>query len=156
MKDIEILEAFIERDLQMHEDYGVKATIEDKEIQAVNNIIIEFKRTLKQNQAYKDRINILRDRVQENERTIKDLTNTFVREKQNYENDIDILMNKIDEYEINTVWKYAVKEEYIPKSLVKEKIIQDKANLNKSVNANLKKAYKARIEFGQELLGEKP
>jgi hypothetical protein len=72
-----------------------------------------------------------------------------------YENDIDILLNRIDEYKINTVWKYTVKEDYIPKSLVIEKIKEVKQLENASIADILESEKEFCIDVLQELLGEK-
>ena len=147
MNDIEILEKTM-KSLKKHNLNYIMINFNEIE-QAIENL-------LKERQADKDRINILRDRVQENERTLKDLTNTFAKEKQKYENDIDILMNRIDEYKINTVWKYTVKEDYIPKSLVKEKIkeYKSKQDIKDNTVYTFKEVVQTWIELLQELLGE--
>ena len=144
MNDIEILELYVNTDNK----YAGSIEIEIKEA---------IKSVLKERQADKDRINILRDRVQENERTLKDLTNTFAKEKQKYENDIDILLNRIDEYEINTVWKYTVKEDYIPKSLVKEKMewLEDNILNNEYASGSDMDIAEYQIDILKRILGEK-
>ena len=54
---------------------------------------------------------------------------------------------------IDKIFYYSYKD-FIPKDKIREKIIEDTAKMNTSVNIRLKKIYKTRIEFGEELLGD--
>lgn len=52
-EDIKILEGYLDRNTQLFEDYGENAIIQDKEIQALENLIKEFKKIKIENIEYK-------------------------------------------------------------------------------------------------------
>ena len=62
---------------------------------------------------------------------------TVLNELERYENDVDILLNKIDEYEKNTTWNYTVKE----KLDKKDKIINEMAIDLEYINAEILDEY---------------
>ncbi len=99
MNDIEILEKLIRQENFIdYEEYQVEIDT------AIENL-------LKERQADKDRIDILRNRVQENEQTIKDLSNIAGKVKREYEDRIRALMSR--EY---------IKLNYTDKQKIKRKI----------------------------------
>ena len=52
-ENIKILEGYLDRNTQLFEDYGENAIIQDKEIQALENLIKELKKTKIENIEYK-------------------------------------------------------------------------------------------------------
>lgn len=55
-EDIKILEDYLDRNTQLFEDYGDTAIIQDKEIQALENLIKEYKELEKENKKLKEYI----------------------------------------------------------------------------------------------------
>lgn len=139
-----------------------------EDIQILSGAIELIENLLKERQADKDRINILRDRVQEEEDTIKSLTNIFANEKQEYLNRIKELedeqkgyKDRIKELKIALEEVEELLEDSIPKSLVKEKIKelgkQEKAELKGMKGQDryvVKQEYQFKRNVLQELLGE--
>ena len=52
-ENIKILEGYLDRNTQLFEDYGENAIIQDKEIQALENLIKGYRELEKENEHYK-------------------------------------------------------------------------------------------------------
>lgn len=97
-ENIKILEGYLDRNTQLFEDYGEKAIIQNKEIQALENIIKGYRKL---------------EEELERQREINTIIN-----KQNLDDNYERALEK-------TMTKFLnenIENDYIPKSKVKEKI----------------------------------
>lgn len=124
-EDIKILESYLDRNTQLFEDYGDTAIIQDKEIQALENLIKEYRKL---------------EEELERQREINTIIN-----KQNLDDNYERALEK-------TMTKFLnenIGNEFIPKSKVKEKMEELDRKID-FLNLQLTKCYEKRDKLGTE------
>lgn len=129
-ENIKILEGYLDRNTQLFEDYGENAIIQDKEIQAIENLI----------KGYREYKNFYHRRLKE--------------WRTKFENQEKHFLNELDEYDEEREKLKKQLDNSIPKSKVKEKI-EELQESKEFAYRDEEIMFKKAIQVLQELMEDK-